>query len=132
VKYGSPSGEVRGVGIQYDLSENNAISVTVPASGRVELSGGVINCDYMGQKDSLGSHRTRIGNEPVYMDGKAVNVPGTYSAMPDITLPDQAGGNGGSDNRSGNGGGCDSGALAWVGVTALFTALLKTGRRGGF
>jgi hypothetical protein len=135
VKYSSPSGEVRGQGVQYDLSENNAISVTVPASGKVELTNGVINCDHMG--DPLGSHRMRIGVEKVYPNREAVNVPGVFSSMPDITLSGQSNGGGNEGGNSGSsGGGCNSGALAVAGVSALLALLHKTWKKaekkGGF
>jgi hypothetical protein len=85
VKYEAPDGEeIRGGGVQYDLSENNTLAVTVPASAMVRLRKGLINCDHMG--DPLGSHRARIGVEPVYPNFTAVNVKGVYCVMPDITL----------------------------------------------
>jgi hypothetical protein len=116
VSYDSPQGEVRGEGVQYDLSANNAIVVTVPESGRVELTNGVIYCDHMG--DPLGSHRTRPGHEPVYPNFTAVNVKGVYSAMPDIAF----GGEGASDGAgasSGGGGGCAAGTPAGLAAIAL-------------
>jgi hypothetical protein len=127
VKYDSPQGEVRGEGVQYNLSERNTISVTVPASGIVRLHTGIISCGHMG--DPLGSHRTRIGKEPVYPNFTAINVEGEYCVMPDITLtgeesgiPDDGSGNGNdNDNGSvaagGGGGGCSTGTLA---VAAMF------------
>jgi hypothetical protein len=126
VKYDSPQGEIRSEGVQYNLSEANKVTVTVPASGKVELTNGVIECGHLG--DPLGSHRTRIGNEPVYQNLNAKSYPGgLYSTLPDITLSGQQdeGGN------SGGGGGCDSGALAVAGVAALLAVLIKTqkGRR---
>jgi hypothetical protein len=125
VKYGAAGGEVRGQGVQYNLSLKNAISVTVPASGRVELRNGVINCDHMG--DPLGSHRTRPGNEPVYRNFTAVNVPGVYSVMPDIDLPGQPSQPAGGDS---GGGGCGTGT---PGITALaiIALFLKTRKRRG-
>ncbi|MDR1515946.1 MAG: hypothetical protein LBS45_09635 [Synergistaceae bacterium] len=97
VKYDSPQGEVRGEGVQYDLSENNAITAIVPASGRVELSNGIINCDHMG--DPLGNHRTRPGHEPVYPNFTAINVKGAYSVMPDLSFG-LGGGSGGTADET--------------------------------
>jgi hypothetical protein len=126
VKYGS----VRSSGVQYTLNEDNAITVSVPASGKVELTGGVINCDHLG--DPLGSHRTRVSDpqDHIYRNLDAVNIPGTYSVLPDIILtgqtPTDGGGDPGGDNDSGGsgtaggtGGGCDAGA---AGILAIFAA----------
>jgi hypothetical protein len=119
-------GEIRGEGTQYNLSEKNGISVTVPESGNVELVNGVINCGHMGYP--LGDHRTRPGNEPVYPNFTAVNVNGTYSVMPDIVIPRlDAGANGG-----GGGGGCGAGAfgIAVLAVLALAYRRSHDTRRG--
>jgi hypothetical protein len=90
VEYASSQGGVlQGRRVQYNLSEENAITVTVPESGEIKLTGGVINCDHMG--DPLGSHRERIGNGPIYPNFTAANVNGRYCVMPDIILT--AGGN---------------------------------------
>ncbi|MDR1471847.1 MAG: hypothetical protein LBS75_04920, partial [Synergistaceae bacterium] len=121
VRYSSPQGYVRGEGVQYNLSENNALTLTVPASGRVELSGGVIECGHMG--DPLGSHRTRPGNEAVYPNKNAVSVSGVYCSLPDITL---AGEPGDGDSLGGDGGGgCDAGALALAGMAAFFSLAMR-------
>ncbi|MDR1943336.1 MAG: hypothetical protein LBQ19_00790, partial [Synergistaceae bacterium] len=100
-------------------SEENRITVTVPASGNAELKNGVIVCDHLG--DPLGSHRTRIGHEPVYPNFRAVNVKGVYSSMPDIALSRQSEK---SDGTSG-GGGCAAGAPAFAGIIALAAASAK-------
>ena len=122
VSYGSPQGEVRGEGVQYDLSANNAISVIVPESGRVELTDGVIYCDHMG--DPLDSHRTRPGHEPVYPNFIAINVKGVYSAMPNIVF-------GGEDEEPGaaSGGGCYAG-LGGIFALAALGAVIISRRRG--
>ncbi|MDR1471677.1 MAG: hypothetical protein LBS75_04060, partial [Synergistaceae bacterium] len=98
VKYDSPRGEVTSQGVQYNLLETNAVTVTVPESGVVSLRNGVINCDHMG--DPLGSHRKRPGKEPVYPNFTAVNVKGEYSVMPDISLSGQPGGGTGTTIES--------------------------------
>jgi hypothetical protein len=125
VRYDSPQGGVRGEGVQYDLSANNAITVTVPESGRIELTNGVICCDHMG--DPLDSHRTRPGHEPVYPNFSAINVKGVYSVMPDIAFvggeSDGSGTVPADGAASGGGGGCYAGAgmfaLAALGAVIL-------------
>jgi hypothetical protein len=114
-------GEARSEGVQYDLSKKNTVKVTVPESGELKLTGGVINCDHMG--DPLGSHRTRPGSEPVYPNFTAINVSGVYSTMPEIDLS----GSGAVNNpgaSSGGGGGCDAGALGLVGLLGLAAFLI--------
>jgi hypothetical protein len=89
--------------------------------------------------DPLGSHRTRIGKEPVYQNLNAKSYPGgLYSTLPDITLSGQSngGGNEGGNSGGSGGGGCNSGALAVAGVSALLALLHKTRekaeKKGGF
>jgi hypothetical protein len=127
VRYDSPSGRVKGEGVQYSLSENNAITVTVPESLSVELSKGTIDCGHMG--DPLGSHRTRPGHEPVYPNFNAKSLPGTYCILPDITLPHQAGNGREGGDSGGFGGGCDAKALAGLGIIALLPLPWAKGRR---
>jgi hypothetical protein len=116
VSYKTPDGdEARSEGLQYNLSERNTITVTVPRSGKVELTGGVIDCGHMG--DPLGSHRTRPGNEPVYPNLNAKSLSGSYSALPDITIGAT---DGGENPGEGGGGGCDAGA----GVLGAFALAL--------
>jgi hypothetical protein len=126
VRYDSPFGEVRGDGVQYDLSEKNAITVTVPDSLSVELSKGVIDCGHMG--DPLGSHRTRPGHEPVYPNFNAKSLSGTYCVLPDILLlhPSDSGGDEpGGNTTAGSGGGCDFGFGAWVIVASGVVVVLR-------
>ncbi|MDR3165147.1 MAG: DUF4430 domain-containing protein [Synergistaceae bacterium] len=85
VSYRFNGEEIKSTGVQYNLSEKNEIEVTVPASGLVRLTGGVINCGHMG--DPLDSHRTRIGKDQISPNFAAKNVSGVYSTLPDITLP---------------------------------------------
>jgi hypothetical protein len=120
-------GEARGTGVQYNLSERNAVTAAFPSSGTLKLTNGVIHCDHMG--DPLGSHRTRPGNEPVYPNFQAVNVAGVYSVMPDITIglhgEEESGGSenvSGGSGSSGGGGGCDAGP-AGLFVLLLILAL---------
>jgi hypothetical protein len=121
VSYRTADGqEARGEGVQYDLSKKNTVKVTVPESGELKLTGGVINCDHMG--DPLGSHRTRPGNEPVYPNFAAVNVLGVYSAMPEIDL--SGGGINNPGASDGGGGGCNAGALGLVGLAAFVAGSL--------
>jgi hypothetical protein len=128
-------GEVRGDGVQYDLSQNNKVLVTAPASGILKLTNGVINCDHMG--DPLGSHRTRPGNEPVYPNFAAINVKGVYSTMPDLVFgsgaDDNGAGSGSANNggaaaSNGSGGGCYAG-FGILGSLAAF-AFVTIRRRG--
>ena len=110
VSYETADGdEVKSEGVQYNLSEKNKLTVTIPASGGLKLTNGVINCGHMG--DPLGSHRTRIGREPVYPNFEAKNVKEVYSVMPDITLD--------LNHEEGGSGGCDAGVLVFAGIAAF-------------
>ncbi|MDR2137528.1 MAG: hypothetical protein LBO68_04490 [Synergistaceae bacterium] len=127
VRYDSPEGETRGEGVQYSLSESNAVALTVPESGKVELSNGVIHCGHMG--DPLGSHRTRPGREPVYPNFGAKNISGVYSVLPDITLSPQSGDGSGDDQGESSGGGCHAGFLTGLGIIALLPFPRKNMKR---
>jgi hypothetical protein len=110
-------GEARSEGVQYNLSGNNAIKVTVPQSGRVSLTNGVINCDHMG--DPLDSHRNpdKVLGAGIDPNFSSVNVKGVYCKLPDITLGNSN--NGGSGDGGDSGGGCDVGAWGGFGLAAL-------------
>ncbi|MDR1470894.1 MAG: hypothetical protein LBS75_00070 [Synergistaceae bacterium] len=132
VSYKADGGEeVRGSGVQYDLSQNNKVLVTAPVSGVVKLTNGVIFCDHMG--DELDSHRTRPGNELIYPNFEAENVKGVYSTMPDLVFgsgADDNGVGGGNVNNSGGsssggGGGCDAGAFGIFALAALAFAITR-------
>lgn len=141
VSYKTPQGEVaRSEGTQYDLAftERNAITVTVPSSGKVKLTNGTIHCGLFG--DLPDSHRKRPGNEDVFPNLNAKNYDGLYfDVLPDVTLPREASdGNddtGGSDkggDGGDGGGGCDAGAgrLALATLIPLAVTALAARRSG--
>ena len=77
---------MRSDGVQYNLSEKNAVRVTVPASGAAALTGGVIYCGHMG--DPLGSHRdgAKVLGKWLTPNFNAVSVPpAAYGVLPDIS-----------------------------------------------
>jgi hypothetical protein len=127
VQYNTPGSEARGEGAQYNLWGNNAMTVTVPDSGALKLTGGVINCDHMG--DPLGSHRTRPGKEPVGVNMNAKRAAGVYCSLPDITIGGDSGGS--RDNGGGSGGGCDAGAGGVAAMAILGFALAVKRRARG-
>jgi hypothetical protein len=119
-------GEVKSAGVQYNLSESNTVKVTVPQSGKLQLTGGVINCDHMG--DPLGSHRdpAKVLGAGLDPNFSAVNAKGVYCVLPDISLGDSSTPGAPSTGGSGGGGGCDSGA-GLLGAALVFGCY-----RGGY
>jgi hypothetical protein len=120
---GAPGGsEARSAGVQYDLSEKNAVKVVVPASGVVRLTDGTIYCGHIG--DLLGSHRDP---EKVLGNGLTPNFsavgapPSRYGALPDIFLGVE---NANSEKGAG-GGGCSAGGFGLTGFFLLSAALFK-------
>jgi hypothetical protein len=128
VEYRLPSGgTVSGDHVQYNLSDVNAVTVTPPATGSVTLTGGVIRCSHMG--DPLGSHRSRIGREKVYMNQSAARHDEVYSVMPDITIGAD-GGQSGPDDSGDSGGGCAAGSASTTIASAFAAALAFIALRG--
>jgi hypothetical protein len=91
VLYDTQGGEqVRSAGTQYNLSvpDKNKLSVTVPASRRIDLVNGAINCG--GYGSSPGGHRITVGDSVTSPNAGGANAPNVntalYSIMPDITL----------------------------------------------
>jgi hypothetical protein len=124
VSYKLPDGgEARSDGVQYDLSDKNAVKAVVPASGVLRLTGGTICCGHMG--DPLDSHRDpeRVLGKGLTPNFSAVAVPpGRYGALPDIALGME--GAGGPENGAG-GGGCAAGGLGLAGFLLLGAALAR-------
>lgn len=73
-------GELKGYCMQYDLAENNTITVTFPTGGNYEMTDGQIFTSWWGQP--LGSDK----DEYAPIDGNAPASENDFSLLPDISI----------------------------------------------